>query len=117
MTDRRKLRGLLKIWIALLAILVIIGYGTFRAKNLALGPSVEILSPQNGVTVDDPLIEVRGTAKNISFLSLNGNKIFTDESGAYDEKILLATGYNIVTLKAEDRFGRSVVKQLQLISK
>ena len=114
MTDRRKVKRLMKIWIAIGAIVIVVGYGAFRAKDLAEGPRLEIISPLNGSSSHDALINIQGTAQNISFLTLNGNKIFTNEAGSYDEKILLSPGYNIVTLEARDRFGRTVTKELQL---
>lgn len=114
MTDRRKVKQLMKIWIALAGIAVILSYAAFRAKDLAEGPVIAVSSPRNGETVHDSLVSIRGTARNISFLSLNGNRIFTDESGAYNEKILLSPGYNSVTIEAEDRFGRTARQTLQL---
>jgi hypothetical protein len=114
MTDRRRVKWLMKVWIAVGAVVIVVGYGAFRAKDLAEGPRLEIVSPTNGFSSHDALIDIRGTVQNISFLTLNGNKIFTNEAGTYDEKILLSPGYNIVTLEAKDRFGRTVTKELQL---
>ncbi|MBX4209086.1 hypothetical protein KW799_00075 [Candidatus Parcubacteria bacterium] len=114
MTDRRQVKWLMKIWISVAAIAVILGYGAFRAKDLAQGPRLSVESPADGSAMRDPLVSIKGTAKNISFLTLNGDKIFTDESGAYDEKILLSPGYNAVTVEARDRFGRMVRQTLQL---
>lgn len=117
MTDRLKVKRLLKIWVTLGVIVIILGYGIFQAKNLIAGPMIEVSSPVNGAAVGESLIEIHGTAKHISFLTLNGDKIYTDESGAFREKILLSYGYNIMTLEAKDRFGRKVTKTLQLIYK
>ena len=114
MTDRRKVKRMVSVWIALGAIAIVVGYGAFRAKNLAEGPVLAIASPTDGTATNDSLVDIQGTAKNISFLTLDGNKIFTDQTGAYDEKILLSPGYNIVTLEARDRFGRIATKTLQL---
>lgn len=115
MTDRRKVRLVVKLWIIVIAAAIVIGYGAFQAKNFAEGPDITIVSPRNGETVTDALVSIQGTVKNISFLTLNGNKIFTNEAGAFDEKILLSNGYNVVTLTAEDRFGRTITKTLQII--
>jgi hypothetical protein len=60
---------------------------------------------------------VVGEAKNVSYLSLNGRQIFTDESGTFSEKLLLPYGYTIMTLKARDRFGRSRTYTLELVYK
>lgn len=117
MTDRRKVKKLLKIWASLGVILVILGYGGFKAKDLAQGPKLEITSPFDGQAFRDGLVSITGTASNVSFLTLNGGKIFTDESGKYSEKILLSNGYNKITVEAEDRFGRKVTRILQLTLK
>lgn len=117
MTDRRKVKQWIKIWVALAVAVLVIGYGAFRAKSLVEGPDIGILSPANGASLAESLVEVRGYAHNISFLTLNGEKIFTDEAGAFKEKVLLSYGYNIMTLEAKDRFGRTAQKTLQLIYK
>lgn len=117
MTDRMKIKKMMRVWIALGAIAIILGYGAFRAKNLAEGPQLDIASPLTGSSSAESKIEVRGTTKNISFLKLNGNKIFTDELGMYKENMLLSPGYNVVTLEAWDRFGRMATKTLQLTYK
>ncbi|HVT75101.1 MAG TPA: hypothetical protein VHD69_01630 [Candidatus Paceibacterota bacterium] len=114
MTDRRKVKRLMTMWIAIGAVLIIAGYGAFQAKNLAEGPVLSVDYPANGATVSNTLVEIGGTAKNIAFLTLNGDKIFTDEAGAYREKILVSPGYNMITLEARDRFGRIARKTLQL---
>jgi|SRR5581483_11239208 len=114
MTDRRKVKQLMKVWIAIGAVAIIVGYGAFRAKDLVAGPQISILSPANGSSVTNSAVVIKGTASNISFLTLNGNKIFTDESGSYSEKVLLSPGYNVITIEARDRFGRTKEKTLQL---
>ncbi len=117
MTDRRKVKRWIKIWVAIAVAALVLGYGAFRAKSLVEGPDIGISFPLNGATTTESLVEVQGHARNISFLTLNGEKIFTDEAGSFKEKVLLSRGYNIMTLEAKDRFGRTAVKTLQLIYK
>lgn len=114
MTDRRRVKWLVKIWLSVGAMIIVLGYGGLKAKDWAQGPRLAVSYPANGSSFRDSLVSIQGNAKNISFLTLNGNKIFTDESGKYDEKILLSNGYNIVTIEAQDRFGRKVTQTLQL---
>jgi hypothetical protein len=115
MTDRRKVRRALTAWIAIAAVALVAGYGAYRAKSLAEGPEIVINSPANGASSPEAVIGVSGTAKNISFLSLNGTKIFTDGDGAWHERIVLAKGYNTLTVSADDRFGRHVEKTISII--
>lgn len=90
-------------------------YGIDRSWNLIIGPSIEITSPKNGETLSDPLVTIEGTAKNISFLSLNGRQIFVDKDGNLKEQLLLSPGYNVVTLSGRDRFGRIERERLELM--
>lgn len=117
MTDRRRVKGFLKILIVVLVVAIVGGYSIFRAQTLAEGPIITVSEPKNGSLVNQSLVIVSGTAKNISFLNLNGAQIFTDESGKFSEKILLGSGYNIITLSASDRFGRKTEQSLQVMYK
>jgi hypothetical protein len=112
-----KVKRFVKIWITLAFLVVIAGYATFQAHAFAEGPVIEVSSPLDGMISGQSLVTIEGNARNISFLTLNGNKIFTDESGQFSEKTLLSRGYNIMRLEAEDRFGRKTSQTLQLIYK
>lgn len=117
MTDRRRVKRLVKIWATIGVIVLILGYSAFRARTFVTGPRVTVTSPLDGSLVSEPLVTVGGSVKNIAFLTLNGNKIFTNEAGIFSEEILLSNGYNRITLEAQDRFGRHVEKTLQVIYK
>lgn len=96
---------------------IIFGYALFQARNIISGPVIKIHAPVNGASVEHSLINIEGTAKNISRISMNDRQIFTDEEGEFNEKLLLSYGYNIITIKAKDRFGRDTEKTLELIYK
>lgn len=117
MTDRKKVKSWLKIFVILLIIVIIGGYTMFRAKTITEGPSISVTEPKNGSIVEEAPIKITGIAKNISFINLNGAQIFTNESGDFSEEILLSHGYNVIMLEAEDRFGRKTETSLQIIYK
>ncbi|MFZ3020051.1 MAG: hypothetical protein WA051_00835 [Minisyncoccia bacterium] len=81
-------------------------YVIFQARNLLLGPRLEIISPTENQTLAGPVIEVIGTAKNVSFISLNDHQIFIDDSGHFKESLLPSPGLVILKLVGKDRFGR-----------
>jgi hypothetical protein len=81
-------------------------YTLYQSRDVIVGPSIELLSPEDGAVLLDPYIEVAGVAENISFISLNDLPISIDERGNFSEMILLAPGYNILKLYARDRFGK-----------
>lgn len=95
----------------------VFGYGYYRTRDFLQGPVVEITSPKNGQLLAAALIDVVGVSKNISFLNLNGRKIFTNENGEWNEKLLTSPGYNRIEVAAKDRFGRDAVKTIEVVLK
>lgn len=94
---------------------LIAGYALFTSRFLIEGPIITIDSPKNGSTMTSPLVEIRGSAQNITFITLDDRQIFIDANGDFDEKLLLQPGYSIIKVYAKDRFGRSATKTLGLV--
>ena len=104
----------IKISIGLIIFLLVLGYGLFQARNLIIGPEINVLTPKNGDNLSDPLIVVTGTAANITRISLDDRQIFVDEHGNFSEKLLVPPGYTIIKLAAQDKFGRTTQKLIEL---
>lgn len=95
----------------------LLAYGYYQAGDLLHGPQLLIHYPKNGASIDTQLTEIKGTAQNISKITLNDGQIFINESGAFTEQLLLNIGYNIITVSVEDRYGRRVSKTLAVVFK
>ena len=100
--------------------LLIIIYAFFRSKDLIFGVKIKNVeidgSPiKSGATIADNTIEVTGVARNAIFLSLDGREISVDQQGDFDETIALLPGYNIMNIKAKDKFGHTDEKNYQLM--
>jgi hypothetical protein len=117
MTARFKVKQIIRILLWTLSIVIVVGYGASRAYLFVKGPSISINSPTQGAVVSESFIEINGTAENISFITLNGARIYLDESGKWQERTLLSYGYNILTAEAVDRFGRKVSKKIEVVYK
>ncbi len=85
--------------------------------NYATGPKITVTSPPNGAAVSESLISIDGQAKNTKIITLNDRPIVVDEKGNFSEKILLSYGYNVLELKAEDKFGKKTEQELQIVYK
>jgi len=107
-----------KFVITLISITLLIILGGFyiyhQTNDFLKGPMIRI-EDYPGYALTEELFEISGTASNIAFLSLNGNQIFTDEKGHFVEKLLLLHGYNIIQIKATDKFGRERLETVQLV--
>lgn len=105
------------IGIVVCAVTGLVLYGYLQSREYLRGPVIAIDEPVNGSTSTTSLVAIIGHARNVSFLTLNGRQIFTDERGHFRESLLLQDDYNILTLEASDRFGHRVEKRLELVSK
>lgn len=101
--------------ITILVVVVILTYSGFKFKDLISGPDIVLYSPSDGSSLNNELINIKGRADRITQIYLNGRKIFTDQDGNFEEPLLLSSGYNAFELKAEDKFGREIVRKLQVV--
>ncbi len=92
-------------------------YGAYKARGFMAGPEIALESPRNGEVAANSYVNVKGRAKNIASISLNGRMIFVDENGNFKENLLLARGYNIMEVKAVDKFGKEVKVRREVILK
>lgn len=112
-------RPQLSIKIGLIVVLLIsfVFYGLLKSRQFLSGPEIVIFEPQNGQTVSNSYSTIKGQAKNISALFINDRQVIVDEKGNFSENLMLAFGYNIIEVKAKDKFDRETKKLLEIVLK
>ncbi|MBI4114782.1 MAG: hypothetical protein HY445_02995 [Candidatus Niyogibacteria bacterium] len=90
---------------AILALFV--GYLAFQLQGFIFGSHLEIFSPEQGAHFYTSHVSVSGKTEDISFLSLDGRTIFTDDNGLFEEELILPYGLNIIRIIGKGRFGRT----------
>lgn len=102
-------------WILIgLGIITIVGYSAFALKGVIQGPNIEIATPQNGSATTTPLVIVAGRVLRGSTITLNGATSTLDLAGNFKETLLLAPGYNIMSLEAMDRYRRTDKETIEM---
>lgn len=101
---RFSLGTLLRVGIICALVGAIALYATFQARHIIEGPVVVLTEPPFESAA--ATVVLSGTARNITSLSLNDRPIYTDDEGHFNELVALPIGYTILTLRAEDRYGR-----------
>jgi hypothetical protein len=91
-----------------IVLLLLLGYGGWKAAPLVSGPSLTIDVPINYTTSEDGLITVSGVAHNTEALYLNNGPLLIDPKGHFFTTLVLPSGGAILTLTANDRFGRTI---------
>lgn len=104
----------MKLFVIILSIFLLVSYGIFNARNLIIGPTIEIFNPAKDMETGKNTIVVNGRTKNITFISLNEKPISVDTEGLFEEKLLLSPGSNIIEIKARDRFKKETKKTIRI---
>jgi glucodextranase-like protein len=95
--------------------LLIILYAFWGSHNLIFGVKIKNVNIADGTKVSNAVIAVTGNAKNAVNLTLNGREITVNQAGDFNETIALLLGYNIVEIRAKDKFGYMDEKDYKLI--
>ena len=102
--------------------ILIILYAFFRSEDLIFGVKIKNvnlngLPAQSGATISSNIVKVTGNAKNAIKLTLNSREISVDLQGSFNETIALLSGYNIISIRAQDKFGYIDEKNFRLIGR
>lgn len=95
--------------------IMIIAYGLFESFAILSGPTLEVTSPVDGATLNDPLIRVEGQTKRIAKILINDRQIFASDDGRFSEPLLMGSGYNIIEVEVLDLFGRKITKKIRVV--
>lgn len=107
----------LKIFVAFCLVIVLGLYVFHQSEAFLTGPQIVVKFPSNGQSLANSLVTIEGFIKNAPVFSINGGRVLTDSRGNFKKDLLLAKGYNIFELKAEDRRGRIASKKIELVLK
>lgn len=97
-----------------IGIVLFLLYVAFQARFMIAGPSIQ-LTDEPSTLQTSQYITLTGNASNITMITLNGREIVTTKSGDFAENIVLENGYNIISIRANDRYGRSTVLEREFV--
>ncbi|MBU6214844.1 hypothetical protein KGM48_03340 [Patescibacteria group bacterium] len=94
----------------LIGLVLLIGavYGAIEAWPLIAGPALAVASPLNNALAPGGIVDIRGTIRRAAELTLNGTPLLHDQNGAFLSTLTFPKGGSILTLRAIDRFGRTI---------
>lgn len=95
--------------------LFIVVFAFINSFDLLFGVKIKNVNLKDGQTITTSPFEITGRAKNAVNLTLNGREISINKEGYFNENIALQAGYNIVTIRARDKFGHADEKNYKLI--
>lgn len=97
-----------------IALLIVVGiYAYARSATFRAGPVLNLATP-TALVSEDNVFTIVGDTENISFIYLNGEQIFTNPQGEFDEEVRLGSGKNLFTIEVWDRFDRRRHEQITI---
>lgn len=116
-THLLKFDRLVKVSLAIVILLAVIGYLVFVIYNIFSPPALVVDYPPDQVVVEDPFIEIKGYAEENSELVINQQPVSLDQDGNFIISIDLQQGINMIELEAKKRFSNPKIILRQVIVK
>ena len=91
---------------SVLIVVFIGGFLFFQLRSYLFAPKLEIFSPQNQVTINDFLFQVKGKTVPDAAVFVNGNPADLELDGSFTYSLKLLAGENIIKIKAVSRRGK-----------
>ena len=112
---RQNAKKIIRIGIFSVFFILIALYALSRSYDLVLGVKIKNINVTDGATITESVFLIKGTAKNATNLTLNNREISIDQDGNFNETIALLPGYNVISIRAEDKFGNVDEKDYKIM--
>jgi hypothetical protein len=109
------IKKIIKITSLSVLFLFIIIYAFFNSRDLIFGVKIKNVNITDGQKITDNTINITGNAEHAIELTINGREISMDQQGNFNETIALFSGYNVIDIRAIDKFKKSDEKIYKLM--
>jgi hypothetical protein len=95
--------------------LTVIGYLGYQVHAVNVPPEITITQPKDNESFDTPSVLFTGTVDAGSKLTINGQDIFVNADGSFQQLISVSAGQKILTFDAVSAFGKHSQKQITIL--
>lgn len=114
---RRNLKKVIKTTFIFGFFSFIVLYAILNTRLISQGIDLSINGIENGKIYEEGTLEIMGNAKRAKHILVNGREININQEGVFNDVLVLLPGYNIITISAEDKFGKITKKTFDIIRK
>ena len=101
-----------KWWLGSIACLML-----FVAIGVFAYSKVQVSALINHTDANSPMVQIKGSAKNAVYVTLDGREIYLHEDGTFSEEVALLPGLGVMTIHAKDKFGHVSEKKFEVVYK
>ncbi len=95
-----------RIFLALIG-LVLLGYLIFSLRGIFAPPALQLMAPDEQTITQQRTINVVGTTDTDASLTINGQEVFVQPNGSFQQTIELTVGINVITVTAKKKNGQA----------
>lgn len=87
-------------------LLIMAAYLAFQYFSQALGPKLEVITPQNGLILEVNEVEIRGRTDPDSQVFVNGGKVEISKEGDFLSRLVVSQKVMTIEIVAQNKFGK-----------
>ena len=93
-------------------------YIGLQINHIIQSPALVVDSPSDNLVTSKQVIDIKGNVEAESRLTINGQDIYTDKDGHFDEVIGLQPGINFINFSAKKKYSRekTLVRKVMVMS-
>lgn len=107
----------IRLWIFIGVIVLVAIYFFYEASGVIFAPTLEILEPENGSTIQATQMHIAGKTMPAVKVWIGGREFVSNEKGIFEGIIPVSPGYNEIGISVKDRFGNETRKILKVFVK
>lgn len=100
---------------SILVALGVVGYLAYQVHAVNVPPEITITQPKNNDVFTTPSVLLAGKTDPGSKLTVNGQDIFVNADGSFQQVISVSAGQGTLTFDAHSAFGKDSQKQITII--
>src|SRR3989339_405368 len=89
--------------------LAIVVYLGIQIRYITKAPTLVLLSPEDGLVVQDAMVTVTGKSDPGSHVSINGTTVLLSKEGLFEQEVSLERGMNTITVEGAKRYSDKAV--------
>ncbi|MEK7186245.1 MAG: helix-turn-helix domain-containing protein [Patescibacteria group bacterium] len=103
--------------VAVLVIILLIGYISYQYRHVFLNPPLEISAPLEGATLSSSTISIEGKTDPSSTIYIEDEAVIVSENGDFKKEIVGFPGETTINIKAVNRFGKQTSVERHILIK
>jgi hypothetical protein len=115
MMEKRNLKKIIRVTLTVLFFSFILLYAILNTRLISRGIDLSINGIENGKIYTEGTLEITGNAKRAKHVLVNGREISVNQQGDFKDYLVLLPGYNIMTISAEDKFGKITQETFDIV--